>query len=185
MTMNNSFPPDPWEQNSYGTGSTQPPKKRGGLVAILFAAVIFLGGIVTALGLMNIRLSLVSGDSEQESTPPVLFAQESTRPATINTAPAAGYPSPGFTGQALSVRDQIIYKLPQGIYITQVYNNSDARKKGISPGDVLIRVGKTATCDLSQLAAALADYQSGDEVDMVISRGGRQYSVRIILYQEK
>ena len=44
---------DSWE---YGTGSTQPPKSRGGLVAALLIAVIFLTGIVTVLGILNIRL---------------------------------------------------------------------------------------------------------------------------------
>ena len=44
---------DSWE---YGTGSTQPPKSRGGLIAALLIAVIFLTGIVTVLGILNIRL---------------------------------------------------------------------------------------------------------------------------------
>lgn len=184
MAMNETFSKDPWDENSYGTGSTRPPKKRGGWIAVFFAAVIFLSGISTAMGLMNIRFSFVPDDSTQESTPPVLFAEENTQPATINTAPASDSLSPGFTGQALSIREQLIYKLPKGIYITQVYRGSDAQKKGISPGDVLIRLGNTATPDLSSLHAAMKPYRSGDEVEMVIDRSGTQYTVRVILYQE-
>ena len=45
-----------WEQDSFRTGSTRPPKKRGGLVAILLIAVILLCSVVGALGFMNIRL---------------------------------------------------------------------------------------------------------------------------------
>ena len=44
---------DSWE---YGTGRTQPPKSRGGIVAALLIAVIFLTGIVTVLSILNIRL---------------------------------------------------------------------------------------------------------------------------------
>ena len=47
---------DPWEQGVYETGSTRPPKRRGGLTAILLIAVILLAGIAGLLGLWNIQL---------------------------------------------------------------------------------------------------------------------------------
>ncbi len=47
---------DPWDDAVYGTGNTQPPKSYGGLIAALLVVVIFLSGIVSALGLLNIRL---------------------------------------------------------------------------------------------------------------------------------
>jgi len=51
-------PIEPWETGSYETGSTRPPKSRGGVIAFLLTAVILLCGISTALGLLNIKLSL-------------------------------------------------------------------------------------------------------------------------------
>ena len=47
---------DGWDESVWQTGSTQPPKNRGGLVALLLILVIFLCGIVTLLGILNIRL---------------------------------------------------------------------------------------------------------------------------------
>ena len=47
---------DPWERGVYQTGSTQPPKRRGALTAVLLVAVIFLAGIAGILGVWNIRL---------------------------------------------------------------------------------------------------------------------------------
>ncbi len=47
---------DPWERDSYTTGSTNPPKSRKGLVAFLLVTVILLCGITTALGVANVRL---------------------------------------------------------------------------------------------------------------------------------
>lgn len=47
---------EPWEQDSWQTGSTNPPKSRGGLVAVLLVLVIFLSGIVTVLGVLNVKL---------------------------------------------------------------------------------------------------------------------------------
>ena len=46
----------PWDDGVYGTGPTEPPKSRGGLVALLLILVIFLCGIVTVLGILNVRL---------------------------------------------------------------------------------------------------------------------------------
>ena len=46
----------PWDPDSYETGSTNPPKSRGGILAVLLIAVIFLGGICCALGIMNVKL---------------------------------------------------------------------------------------------------------------------------------
>ena len=47
---------EPWDDAVYGTGNTQPPKSYRGLIALLLIIVIFLSGIVSALGLMNVHL---------------------------------------------------------------------------------------------------------------------------------
>ncbi len=48
---------DPWDMGIYGNGTTEPPKSRGGLLAILLILVIFLSGITCVLSILNIRLS--------------------------------------------------------------------------------------------------------------------------------
>ena len=45
-----------WDDSVYGTGPTQPPKSRGGMVALMLMIIIFLCGIIAFLGIMNIRL---------------------------------------------------------------------------------------------------------------------------------
>ena len=45
-----------WDDNTYYTGPTEPPKNRGALIALLLVFIIFLCGIVTILGVLNIRL---------------------------------------------------------------------------------------------------------------------------------
>ncbi len=42
---------DPWESHSYENGSTRPPKNHGGIIAVVLCTVIFLLGIVSALGM--------------------------------------------------------------------------------------------------------------------------------------
>ena len=45
-----------FDDGVYGTGCTEPPKSHRAVIAILLVAVIFLGGISTALSVLNIRL---------------------------------------------------------------------------------------------------------------------------------
>ena len=77
-------PQDNWE---YGTGSTQPPKSRGGLIAVLLIAVIFLTGIVTVLSILNIRL-VRRMDLPRERELAISFtAEQETQPqSTVPTA---------------------------------------------------------------------------------------------------
>ena len=51
----------------YQTGSTRPPKSRGGLVAFLLVLVILLLGAVTLLGVMNIKMFRALQDTEEEN----------------------------------------------------------------------------------------------------------------------
>ena len=46
----------PWDDSVYGTGRTEPPKSHGGTVALLLILIIFLCGIITVLGVLNVRL---------------------------------------------------------------------------------------------------------------------------------
>ena len=70
----------PTEQDSYRTGSTRPPKKRGGLVAILLIAVIVLCGIAGTLGFMNVHLFT----QRQENSSDLSF-HNSTNPTAVTT----------------------------------------------------------------------------------------------------
>ena len=45
-----------WDDRYYGTGPTEPPKERNGAMALMLSLIIFLSGIITVLGILNIRL---------------------------------------------------------------------------------------------------------------------------------
>ena len=44
------------DDRHYGTGPTQPPRNRTGLLAFLLIVVIFLLGVITVLSVLNVRL---------------------------------------------------------------------------------------------------------------------------------
>ena len=86
-----------WDDQYYGTGPTQPPKTRGGLVALMLILIIFLCGIITVLGVLNIKLfqqlklrqeveelsiSFTTQSTEPQETHPVSVASEVPRETT-------------------------------------------------------------------------------------------------------
>ena len=48
--------PEIWDTGTYQTGASRPKKGQSTVITLLMVAVIFLGGLASALGLMNIRL---------------------------------------------------------------------------------------------------------------------------------
>ena len=71
---------DPWDDGAYGTGRTCPPKTHNGLVALLLVLVIFLSGIITVLGLLNVKmfkqLNTQEEPEEEESTLSISFSND-------------------------------------------------------------------------------------------------------------
>ena len=56
MDYRNKHNTDPWDEEVFGTGKTEPPKNHSGIIALLLILVIFLSGIVSLLSFMNIKL---------------------------------------------------------------------------------------------------------------------------------
>ena len=83
----------PADDGTYRTGAIRPAKRSSALLAVLLAAVIFLGGFCSALGLVNIRLLKELAAANQETTP----LNKDTEPS-LPTQPQhledPGYPEP-------------------------------------------------------------------------------------------
>ncbi len=165
-----------WEtQSTYQTGSTQPPKSRGGLVAFLLGLVIFLCGISTALGLMNIKLRWQLNVQATEENCPVAFTRTTDGVAPIHAEP--DYFSLGFSGETVTEFWNLYENIPQGIYITEV--SADAAAKGVEPGDILLSIGEVRITDAATLTALLEQHQPGDTVDVTLFRDGKQQTMQL------
>ena len=97
----------------------------------------------------------------------------------------SGRPALGIRGESVSNFYQYYYRLPAGLYITELDPDSNAAEKGIEPGDILISVGDIRITTMDDVTTALADYDVGDTVRIVIFRSGRQYSADITLHEAK
>ena len=74
--------PEPWDDGSWQTGSTQPPKDRGGTMALLLILIIFLCGIITVLGILNVKLFTQLQTREEKNTS-ISFTPEETQTVDI------------------------------------------------------------------------------------------------------
>ncbi len=99
MRNSNEMNSESWDSGVYGTGPAEPPKCRNGLIALLLVMIIFLCGIITVLGILNIRLfsQLKVKQSEQELamsfsqlTPAETTGAAAAEAASAEEAPALG-----------------------------------------------------------------------------------------------
>ena len=166
------------QQPVYRTGDMYPPKKHRGIIAFLLIAVIFLSGVVSGLGYMNIRLFQKLQAAENQS--PLQFIEEQTH-STEETLPNNTLTlSPlGLTGWLLTDFDSHYYNLPRGIYITDVADKASAN--GIQVGDILLEINGKQISDQKTLEDCLSACQPGNTVTLSLFRNNKQQQVRFTL----
>ena len=128
-----------WDDGVYGTGCTQPPKSHRALLALLLVAVIFLGGIATAMSILNIRLFRELHQKEDALT--VAYAVQSQTEA--ETEPPETQPrekasvdiqqTPGEEGRQPELSFQEIYEsnIPSVVSITASTGSGSATGTGV------------------------------------------------------
>lgn len=173
MKKQKNTPEEFWqEEPTYQTGSTNPPKNHGGIVAFLLALVIFLCGISTALGLMNIRLfrELSTTESPQENAA-VAFSEAARAEARAVDAALVEF-SLGFTGQGVPDFWQLYNELPQGVYIAEVDGDSAAALGGLLPGDILTHFDGIPVPNADTLQSLLEEYAIEEGMTVEVCRDG-------------
>ena len=167
------------EHYEYRTGRTRPTKNSSTLVSVLFICIIFLCGLVSAMGLMNIRLFRLLESSRQTGAP-VSFAAGD---APVSTE--ASLTLEGMALQELPAVYQQLHGLPQGLYITQVAAGSGAAQLGIAPGDVLVIYDGTAVSSLDGLKSLRHSHKPGDRVTITTCRDGQQTQLTLTISQQQ
>ncbi len=165
------------DQNNhqYSTGSTRPKKEHNGLVAFLLICVIFLGGLVSVLGFMNVQLFRRLDQAERSAN--VSFHQADASPAeTAAALTPASTELGGMTLLEVSNQYRNLYQLPQGLYVSYVSPGSQADRLGVAAGDLLVAVNGGRVSSLQELQpltqwAELTFYRAGQENTYPFSLG--------------
>ena len=97
----------------------------------------------------------------------------------------SGRPSLGITGETVSGIYQHYYRLPPGLYITQVDPVSDAYSKGIEDGDILMSINDTPVTTMEELRNIILQCQVGQTVEAIVYRGGQRYLVELTLHEDR
>ena len=126
---------DPWEPGKYETGRTRPPKSHTGLIAVLLVVVIFLSGLVSFLGLLNVKLFAQLNAQPKEEENPVSFVSETEAAAHLleTSDPAAGIPEATAPAEAsdhstfcLNPSPESVPNVPQnvGLSLQEIYDKT-------------------------------------------------------------
>jgi serine protease Do len=87
----------------------------------------------------------------------------------------------GLVGEALDASDrkQLGLDPGQGVVLSRVQGDA-ARRAGLRPGDVILRVGRAAVGSPAELDRALRDVKAGDSVMLLVDRDGSSLFVAIV-----
>ena len=117
---------DPWNADFYETGSTRPPKKHRGLLALVLVAGIILGSVLTAFGGINFKKLTEWNRENQENTLPLSLhsgAAEATTAPSLPDAPEETVPSGGDLAVQLNPAPQGVATVTQegGMSLQDIY----------------------------------------------------------------
>lgn len=76
----------------------------------------------------------------------------------------------GITGEAVSEEMASLYGIPEGIYVTEVSEDSPAQDAGIQRGDVITKFEGSSVTTMDQLRDQLQYYAAGETVTITISQ---------------
>ena len=102
-----------------------------------------------------------------------------------NQGYVAGRPDLGITGTAISTFYQFYYRMPAGILITAVDEDSDAAAQGLRRGDILMTLDGKAVTSLDILEEITYASSVGDKLEATVYRDGREYPLTITVGEEK
>ena len=165
---------------TYETGVTQPGKSYRGIIAALLTVVIFLSGVVTALGLVNVHLFRKLQAEDRSPVAPVSFeAPEEGISPYARMDVGTQIPELGIWYVMVSGICNQYYEIPMGLMVTSE-NHKDIRS-----GDVL-RAIKGQLIETEQtLQDVLAACETGEQVEVTFYRPSEKKERKVILSVEK
>ena len=115
-----------WDERYYGTGPTEPPKERNGPMALMLILIIFLFGIITVLGILNVRLFQELKLKRQETELSISFNTEATVPpetVPVESVAVAAEEAPDFSAMHLQQSPKGRDNIPMegGLPLQEIY----------------------------------------------------------------
>ena len=96
----------------------------------------------------------------------------------------AGRPAIGISYDTLPLAFRIYYNLPEGVYISAVYDGSDAQAKGVAAGDIITAVNGARVTSIDELNRVKNQFTAGDSITLTLYNGGSYRDVAVILIDQ-
>ena len=91
----------------------------------------------------------------------------------------------GVTGTNITERMAEYYELPIGFYVSEVREGYGAYLAGVQVGDVIIKVDGKVVETIDDINEIRDAHKVGDYMDIVVSRNGKNVSLKVKLMEEK
>ena len=143
------------------------------MIAVLLMLVIFLGGVATLMGVMNVRLFQML-EAQQQAKDAYLYADEALATQATDSRQEDSCEVTvallGIKGQTVSKFDRRFFQLPQGYLVTDLTEDSVAQQAGIRTGDVIVGVESQPVLNCDDLSDLLEQLQPGQTVKLQVYR---------------
>ena len=97
----------------------------------------------------------------------------------------SGRPTLGVIGESLPMFYQHYYRMPAGLYVTEVVPDSAADLCGMEQGDILLSINDIRITDADSLQNAILTYEVGDTVTIMVYRDGQTATAQVVLQENK
>ena len=99
--------------------------------------------------------------------------------ALMNDGAVYGRSTIGVTVGPISEDIADYYDIPVGLYVSEVLDNSDAKKQGIKKGDIITKVNGKDAHSTSDIAEEKSKLDIGDEISFTVWRSGSTFDVSV------
>lgn len=175
-----------WDTGTYQTGPSKPQKGQSVLITVLLMAVILLGGIASALGIMNIRL--LAQLVEQQSSELYLSVDTTQTEDEISDdffhsdkTVEAQLPEEEVLQLRLGIRVQELnalcrqyWQLSSGVEVVAAEDGTQLQE-----GDILVSINGEKLTEISQLYSIVDAAQEKDVLRLGVLRAGQHFTVDV------
>lgn len=101
--------------------------------------------------------------------------------AQFNSTGKISRPYLGVQYRAITADVAQLRKIPEGVYVDGVVNDSPAEKAGIERGDIITKIDGAAVNEENTLARIISRKNIGDRITITVFRDGEEESLRAVL----
>ena len=96
----------------------------------------------------------------------------------------SGEPTIGITCYTVTQEIAEEYDLPLGVYVDSVQQDSDAKKQGVFPGDVIVEANGQSITTIEELLALKEGMETGDVIHFRLWRSGAYLERDVTLIEQ-